>query len=147
VTKKWKNDWGTPTYHSWNNMRFRCYNDKATQYMYYGGRGIRVCNRWVNDFDAFVEDMGLRPDGMTLDRIDPDGDYTPENCKWSSKFEQSQNRRNARKIEHNGKAMTIAEWTRELGLGRSTLYQRLKSMPVAQAMTSDNLAADRKGRR
>lgn len=110
-------------------MRFRCYNKAATQYEYYGGRGIQVCEAWKDDFDAFVADMGERPEGTTLDRIDPDGDYTPQNCRWATKKEQSRNRRNTRLIEHDGMVMSIAEWTRFLGLSRCVLYERLKTMP------------------
>jgi hypothetical protein len=82
----------TSTYGSWSGMRNRCLNPSEPRYPDYGGRGITVCARW-DDFANFLADMGERPDGLTLDRIDNDGNYEPGNCKWSTPLEQSQNRR------------------------------------------------------
>ncbi len=85
--------YASPTYSSWNNMIQRCTNPKYTYYEYYGGRGITVCNRWL-DFRNFLEDMGNKPEGLTLDRVDVDGNYELSNCRWATRKEQAQNRRN-----------------------------------------------------
>jgi len=81
-------------YGSWSSMRRRCYDTKRHNYKYYGGRGVKVCDRWNQSFLLFLEDMGERPSkSHTIDRIDNNKDYTPDNCKWSTKTEQSMNRR------------------------------------------------------
>jgi len=85
-----------PLYHTWEAMRQRCNDPNAANYKNYGGRGISVCKRW-NDFRKFIEDMGERPQGMTLDRINNDGNYTPKNCKWSTISEQNKNQRRYKK--------------------------------------------------
>lgn len=95
---------GTPTHNSWSLMKNRCYCPSATSYPYYGGRGIKICDRWlgVDGFDNFLEDMGPRPEGCTLDRIDSDGDYCPENCRWADIHTQTANRR----IKKQGNSIT-----------------------------------------
>lgn len=82
----------TPTYFSWVSLRNRCKNANCAGYEYYGGRGISVCSRW-DSFENFLADMGERPDGKSIDRIDPDGNYEPNNCRWATRSEQSKNQR------------------------------------------------------
>lgn len=86
----------TSTYKSWQAMIYRCTNIKSDKYYRYGGRGITVCARWINSFENFYVDMGDRPEGKTLDRVNVDGNYEPSNCKWSTPKEQANNRRSSK---------------------------------------------------
>lgn len=115
----------------------RCYNESCADYKYYGGRGIKVCSRWLESFEAFVSDMGIRPDGMTLERVDNDKDYSPENCVWASRSTQSQNSRNSKIISYRGESHTMSEWERILGFKAGTLKARLGTLgySVEEAMT------------
>jgi hypothetical protein len=83
----------TPTYRSWRAMKARCRNPKSPDFDWYGGRGILVCDRWFDSFEAFLDDMGEHPPGLTLDRSDNSGDYEPDNCVWSTAKEQTNNKR------------------------------------------------------
>ena len=115
----------SPEYRSWSGMHTRCKNPLAKNFKNYGGRGIKVCDRWES-YGAFLSDMGRRPGPKySLDRIDNNGDYAPENCKWSTPIEQSSNKRNNHFIEHDGLRLTLAEWSRRTGINAATIWTRL----------------------
>lgn len=115
----------TPEYRSWLAMKSRCYYSKNIEYKNYGARGITVCEEWRNSFEKFLEDMGEKPDkSYTLDRIDNSQNYCKDNCKWSSKIEQSNNTRKNVFIEYNGEKLTLAQWSEKLGINKQTLKTR-----------------------
>lgn len=113
-----------PEYISWRAMRRRCTDPNRRSFHRYGGRGIRVCERWQN-FYAFYEDMGPRPDGHTLDRIDNDGDYEPGNCRWASVVAQNENRINNRMLTFQGRTLCVTAWAKELGVRPQLLFYRI----------------------
>jgi len=125
-----------PLYEIWCAMRARCNNPKHISYKNYGGRGITVCDRW-NRFAMFLEDMGERPTPYhEIDRIDNDGNYTPENCRWATHLEQMQHTRKNRFIKINGEVKTIAQWARFLGIPKSRINCRLHSgMTIERAFS------------
>lgn len=92
----------SPTYVAWDNMIQRCTNPNRPDYKNYGGRGIEVCDRWLDSFENFLSDMGEKPEGLTLDREDNDGDYEPGNCRWANWFQQSATRRKGNQYFQNG---------------------------------------------
>jgi hypothetical protein len=125
----------TPEHATWISMRSRCYTKSSGGYRYYGARGIKVCERWQS-FENFLADMGNRPEGHSLDRIDPHGDYSPENCRWATDETQNNNQRSSRYLIFDGKTQTVAQWAREAGLSKSTLLGRLKwGWPIEDALT------------
>jgi hypothetical protein len=105
-------------------MWTRCTNPNQPGWASYGGRGIKVCDRW-KDFQQFLADMGDRPDGCTLDRIDNDSDYCPKNCRWRTRAEQNRNKRNTLVLAYAGRTQPLAAWAEELGLNYAALYSRL----------------------
>lgn len=115
----------SPTYRTWQSMIARCTKRDAEQYPNYGGRGIKVCDRWTS-FENFLADMGERPKGMTLDRKDNEGNYEPSNCRWATSKQQCNNRRGNFVLEWNGVTKTLSEWADDLGVGRSSLRERLR---------------------
>lgn len=117
----------TPTYKSWSDMKSRCSNSRKKDYMDYGGRGIKVCDRWLNSFSLFLEDMGTRPPGTTLDRIDVNGDYSPENCRWATAKQQQRNKRNNNNVVFRGRSRSLAEWAEGLRMPYDVLRYRLKA--------------------
>lgn len=112
------------TYSIYRDMRTRCENPKYKKFHLYGGRGIKVCDRW-NNFENFLADMGERPEGLSLERNDVNGDYGPNNCRWASSLDQANNKRNNVFLEYCGKRMTVAQWARELNMKAGTIYHRV----------------------
>lgn len=118
-------------YASWHAMRDRCLNPKCKDFPQYGGRGIDICDRW-NDSVSFAEDMGEKPKGFSLERIDNSKGYCPENCRWASPLEQGRNKRNNRRLKINGEEKTVSQIWQDAGIPESTFYNRL-----AQGMTPE----------
>lgn len=123
-----------PEWKAWYNMRHRCLNPFCTSWEHYGGRGIRVCERWES-FEAFYADMGPRPDGHSLDRIDNNGNYEPGNCRWATCSQQAKNQRHPRRSERrsqkmvtiDGRTRSIRAWCLEIGIvSVATAYQRVR---------------------
>lgn len=126
---------GTPEYRSWSAMMSRCTNPSHRAYPRYGGRGIVVCDAWLK-FEQFYADMGARPDGASLDRIDNDKGYEPSNCRWATRIEQQRNKRNNRLLTHNGQSLPVSEWAEIYGLSQYAIHERLKrGWSVHEALT------------
>lgn len=116
----------SPTWRSWVHMRQRCLCPTDRKYPDYGGRGIGVCSEWLESFEAFLRDMGERPPGTTLDRIDNDGNYEPGNCRWATPVEQGRNKRNNRLVKTPFGKMTVAEAAALAGVTRSAMLGRIE---------------------
>ena len=116
-------------------MKARCYCETHPVYPRYGGVGIKVCERWLT-FTNFLADMGERPEGMEIDRKDTCGDYTPDNCKWSTLEEKGSNRKTNRWLTANGETRTLKQWEEYLGLDHVSLWERLKKWPIEKALTT-----------
>lgn len=115
-------------YGTWSDIKKRCLYPKYKQYYLYGGRGIKICDRWLESFENFLEDMGERPSQKhSIERINNDGDYEPSNCRWATKKEQSRNKRNNRMITFEGKTLCIADWADLFNLNYATLLRRIKA--------------------
>lgn len=114
-------------YKAWSAMKQRCNNQNAANYKDYGGRGINVCKEWVDSFEQFYADVGVRPEGMSIDRIDNDKDYNKDNCRWSTNEEQLNNKRSNRYLTHRGVTKTTAQWSRSLGGCSYLVLSRLSS--------------------
>lgn len=129
---------------SWYAMRQRCLSPRYPKYHRYGGRGITICQAWAASFDAFLRDMGPRPEGTSIDRIDNDGNYEPGNCRWATMAEQIMNRplKKARHfpagITHAGVTDTVAGWARRVGIPEQTLRHRISrsNIPAEIALTT-----------
>lgn len=132
----------TRIHYCWMAMRSRCERPTNHAYANYGGRGIKVCERWQT-FENFLADMGPMPDSMELDRINVNGDYEPGNCRWATPRDQSRNKRNNLLIEYDGRTQCLTAWAEELGIAKCTLYRRivLKKMPVDDAFSTPVMSA------
>lgn len=127
---------GTRTYTAWCDAKSRCYNTNDIGYKYYGGRGIKICERWWK-FSDFLKDMGECPDGLSLERVNNNGNYEPGNCKWATQKEQCNNNRRNVKLTYKGKTMNMVQWAEELGISRACIWARInRRMPDEMIFTS-----------
>jgi hypothetical protein len=125
-SKKTHESCNTREYHIWNSLIQRCVNKNATSYPRYGGRGITVCDRWLDSFVNFLEDMGKSPDGYQIDRIDNNRGYSPDNCRWVTPKENSRNTRKTVFVEWNGKSQSRNAWAEDLGIRIDTIKSRTR---------------------
>lgn len=125
-------------YDVWKDMRRRCSNPRAAHYKYYGARGIKMCADWEH-FWTFVFDMGVRPEGYSVDRIDNDGPYAPWNCRWASRFTQQRNSRHTHYITHDGETLCVAEWAARFGVTQSAICHRIAKHGAQRAIAIGKL--------
>jgi hypothetical protein len=127
------------TYIIWRNMKRRCCNPIDSAYSRYGERGITLCEKWMR-FEGFLEDMGVRPNGLTLDRRDNGKGYSKENCKWSTYKEQARNTRSNVYYELNGVRLQLVQWAEKTGIRKTTIWARIKSgWSIAEALTTPTI--------
>lgn len=126
----------TPEYRAWHAMKDRCTNPRCAVWDRYGGRGITVCDRWLQSFSAFLADVGPRPESnMSIDRIDNNGNYEPGNVRWATQLQQQTNSSQARLLTLDGETLTISGWARRLGISRPALRQRLRLHSIQEALS------------
>lgn len=117
----------TKLYGVWLGMKVRCYNPRTPGYKNYGGRGITVCDRWINSFENFVLDMGEPPsDKYSIERKNNSLGYTPKNCVWATRYEQNNNKRNNRALIYQKERLNITQWCQTLGLNKNTIFARIR---------------------
>ena len=122
-------------YNAWVNMKSRCYNKSRQEYKNYGGRGITVCARWMEGFDNFYSDMGKRPSPRySLERIDNNKPYSPDNCEWALRRDQNRNHRRNKVLKYKGRSMCLMDWATHLGITQQALQWRLKNWPLERAL-------------
>lgn len=128
ATKHGHNPTANPsaTYRVWRGIKARCNNPNVKIFKRYGGRGIKMCDRWKKSFANFLADMGERPAGLSIERKNNNGHYTPKNCKWATRTEQARNRRSSRFLIYKGERKTLAEWCELLNLSYANVSARLK---------------------
>ena len=118
----------THLYQKYLGIKRRCYNQREKNYLYYGARGIKMCDEWLNDFQKFYDcaiSNGYKKN-LTIDRIDSNGDYSPDNCRWVDNYVQANNKRNSYFITYKGETKTLAQWVKDLEIPYKTLWKRLK---------------------
>jgi hypothetical protein len=126
-------------YTAWLSMKSRCYNPKNASYKLYGGRGVTVCDEWRGSFRAFLEHLGPRPDGMSLDRIDSNGNYEPGNVRWADWRTQSRNKKNNHMITYDGRTMCVTDWAKESPVSQSCISSRIfAGWTPEEAITTPN---------
>lgn len=138
---KGKSFYNKPWYGSYHAMMDRCYREKAKNYPFYGGRGIKVCDEWKNieAFEAWVESSNFQK-GMSLERLDVNKGYSPDNCIWATSKEQANNRRNTLYIEFDGEIHTSSEWADKLNINHSTLKNRYyRGLPIEKVLAMGDL--------
>ena len=138
---------GTKIYKVWTGMKKRCYNKNEPMYKNYGARGIVVCDEWINNFESFYNwamKTGYK-EGLSIDRIDYNGNYEPNNCRWATQIQQQNNKRSNKYIIYNGKKDTLANWCRNLGLNYKVIGYRLNSLGwnVEKAFNTDTLGTEK----
>lgn len=125
----------TPEYKAWSSMRGRCYKEYVFSYPIYGGRGITVCERWLNSFENFFADMGERPSkSHSLDRVDTNGNYEPGNCRWATPHEQTRNQRTNRWIEYNGEKLILSDWAIKFKVTSAAIFRMIKNKGVEETI-------------
>lgn len=137
-------------YNTWLYMRTRCLNKNREDWNLYGGRGVKICQRWIDSFSDFLSDVGRRPSPRhSLDRWpDVNGDYEPGNVRWASPGQQANNKRNNRSITFNGETLNLSQWARKIGVGHKTIAYRLgqSNWSIERALTTPGIPSMR-GRR
>jgi hypothetical protein len=127
----------TPEHRTWSGIKTRCTNPRSALWKHYGGRGITMCERWRVSFEAFYADMGPRPRNGSIERLDNDGPYAPENCVWIDRWQQQRNMTTSHRLTFNGETLLLADWARRCGISSHTLTYRLKSgWPIDEALTT-----------
>jgi hypothetical protein len=138
----------SPEYRAWCSLKSRCFNPAAINYHSYGGRGIKVCDRWLHSFENFLADMGNKPSKHhTIDRINNDGDYSPDNCRWTTKFEQDANKSNNLLITCNGETHPAFVWAKLTGINRQTIISRINQLNWSAEKALTTPVKSRKSRR
>lgn len=136
----------SPVYFCYNEMKYRCNRKSHHAYKDYGGRGIKVCNRWLGEdgFDKFMNDMGMPPEGHEIDRKDNNLGYSPDNCRWVLHKANTRNRRSNKMITYKGITKCLAQWAEDLDIDRKALAMRLKVRSVEESFETPYIRRNKK---